>query len=120
MDSVRRRRCETCGFHQAGPTPCTGICHNWKWQPRSDAIRFVRDRELACYQGWGVDFWRPKNGSGPGGGPTGVSSGPGGSSPAGGSYGSMVGAPLDPVPSWDAGETDRIETIVWHADPDSP
>lgn len=64
MESVRRRRCETCAFHQQGPTPCTGFCRNLDWQPQGGAIRFVRDRELACYGGWGIDFWRSRNENG--------------------------------------------------------
>lgn len=55
-----RKRCETCVFHRAGPSPCTGVCLNRTWQPRTDASRLVRDRELACYRGWGDDLWSPK------------------------------------------------------------
>ena len=81
MDGVRRKRCETCVHHVAGPTPCTGICRNLAWQPKTDALRFVRDRELACYGGWGIDYWLPRpdafptNGSG--GSTPGTGGGPG-------------------------------------------
>jgi hypothetical protein len=61
MDSVPKRRCETCIFHLQGKSPCTGICLNRSWQPTGDAQRFVRDRELGCYGGWGVDHWQSKD-----------------------------------------------------------
>jgi hypothetical protein len=123
MDTVRRRRCETCAFHQAGPTPCTGICLNIEWQPRTDAIRFVRDRELACYGGWGIDHWRPKDNGGllEGiGGPNAGSGGAGGSGTN--TYSGLVGAPLIRLnPTEDAGPsreaetaTDQVSSIVWH------
>jgi hypothetical protein len=92
---------------QRGPTPCTGICLNKEWQPQTDAIRFVRDRELACYRGWGLDSWQPRNG-----GP--LADGPGGSNPSGssggGSYSAignrpLAGAPVIPLtPIHDAAE----------------
>jgi hypothetical protein len=99
METVRRRRCETCLHHRQGPTPCTGICLNRDWQPKTDAIRFVRDRELACYQGWGVDSWEPRNG-GPGAGGGGGSMAGGGS--GGGGYrptpnGTLAGAAVIPL-----------------------
>jgi hypothetical protein len=124
MDTVRRRRCETCAFHQAGPTPCTGICLNIDWQPRTDATRFVRDRELACYGGWGIDHWRPKQNDGPLGGFGGANAGSGGPGGSGGanSYRGLVGAPsIRLTPATDAGTlgeaesaTDQVSSIVWH------
>lgn len=95
METVQRRRCATCLFHREGPTPCTGICLNKEWQPKTDAIRFVRDRELACYRGWGEDSWQPRSG-GPG---TNGSGGAGlGGSSSGGSFSSMPGRPLAGAP----------------------
>lgn len=91
MDGVRRKRCETCADHVAGPTPCTGICRNLIWQPKSDAARFVRDRELACYGGWGVDHWRPKPDTFPSNGSGGAVPGAGGGGTAV-TYGSLYGA----------------------------
>jgi hypothetical protein len=99
MDTVRRRRCETCDSHEPGPTPCTGICRNPEWQPRSDAIRFVRDRELACYRGWGIDYWRPKSGSAPSAGTGGAIPGSGGQGGdnSGRPYATLVGSPVVPL-----------------------
>lgn len=96
METVRRRRCATCQFHSIGPTPCTGTCLNKSWQPNTDAIRFVRDRELACYRGWGIDSWQPRQGLTPanGSGPAGA----GGGGAGGGTFHSppnntLAGAP---------------------------
>jgi hypothetical protein len=98
MDGVRRKRCETCVHHVAGPTPCTGICRNLIWQPKTDAVRFVRDRELACYGGWEVDYWLPKPDAFPSNGSGGPNPGAGGA-PGGGAgvaaYGTLFGAPRD-------------------------
>lgn len=100
METVRRRRCATCRFHREGPTPCTGTCANIEWQPKSGVTRFVRERELACYRGWGIDSWQPRNGGAASGGPG--SSGAGGSSGGGNVYtpvpsGTLVGAPVIPL-----------------------
>ena len=100
MDGVRRKRCETCVYHVAGPTPCTGICRNLVWQPTSNAIRFVRDRELACYGGWGIDYWSPRPDAFPSNGSGGSAPGAGGG-PGGGArstaYGTLSGAPAGSV-----------------------
>jgi hypothetical protein len=100
MDGVRRKRCETCVYHVAGPTPCTGFCRNLVWQPKSDAGRFVRDRELACYGGWGIDYWSPKPDTFPTNGSGGSAPGTGGSSGGGpkpSPYGTLSGAPAGSV-----------------------
>ena len=100
MDGVRRKRCETCVYHVAGPTPCTGFCRNLVWQPTSDASRFVRDRELACYGGWGIDFWSPKPDSFPPNGSGGSAPGTGGGLGGGSSsvtYGTLSGAAVGSV-----------------------
>lgn len=62
---MQKRWCETCDFHEPGPTACTGYCRNRDWQPLDGTRRQVRDRETACYRGWGIDSWRPKRGGGP-------------------------------------------------------
>ena len=95
MDGVRRKRCETCVYHVSGPTPCTGICRNLVWQPQSDAIRFVRDRELACYCGWGIDYWSPKPDSFPTNGSGGSTPGAGGGPGGGGSHPAIYGTRAD-------------------------
>ncbi len=61
MDPVRRQRCETCAFHIEGPTSSTGRCSNPIWQPTGGAPLFVRDREMACYCGWGTGHWKQGN-----------------------------------------------------------
>lgn len=90
MDGVRRRRCETCVFHEPGPTACTGRCRNPEWQPRGGAPLFVRDRETACYQGWGRDHWRAK---GPNDGPGG-SNGPNPGGAGGGGQSAHFSSPV--------------------------
>jgi hypothetical protein len=84
METVQLHRCETCVYHLPGESPCTGRCGHPGWQPSTGVIRFVRDRECACYGGWGIDFWRPRRDDGgpPGfGGPAGGSGGGPGISP---------------------------------------
>ena len=99
MDTVPAIRCENCGSHQAGPTPCTGVCLNKTWQPRSDATRYVRDWELACYGGWGRNLWEPRSGATPPGGAAGP--GPGTGGPGGGGkfnpYGTLIGSAVVPL-----------------------
>ena len=61
MDGPLPRRCGTCRFHRKGPTPCTGRCLHPDLQPPNGHVRpFVRERELHCYGGWGLDYWEPK------------------------------------------------------------
>jgi hypothetical protein len=55
----------------------------------------VRDRELACYRGWGVDFWQPRNGDYPAGGSG--APGAGGLSGGGNSY-SVPGRTISGAP----------------------
>src|SRR4051794_6439540 len=61
MAELRPHRCGSCKHHIEGPSACLGRCALESWQPGLDALRFVRDRELGCYQGMGVDLWVPKN-----------------------------------------------------------
>lgn len=96
--AVHWRRCETCNFHEPGPTACTGRCVNPNWQPANGVPRLVRDRETACYGGWGIDHWQPKRG-GPGStnGTQGPMPGGGGGTPY--RFPTMTGAsPLPIIP----------------------
>jgi len=78
METVLAHRCETCVYHRPGESPCLGRCANPIWQPSSGAIRLVRDRECACYGGWGHDLWRARPDADGPSGPGGPASGPGG------------------------------------------
>jgi hypothetical protein len=86
----------------------------------TDAIRFVRDRELACYRGWGVDYWRPKNGSAPlGGDVNGAPSGSGGLPGHRGPNRTLVGMPiiqLIPVDATSDEPIDYVHSIEWNDD----
>jgi hypothetical protein len=77
------KMCANCIHHRAGDSPFTGTCAQREWQPAGGVIRLVRENELACYGGWGVDSFEPKA---PGGGDA-----PGGNSPGGGSNGPRNG-----------------------------
>lgn len=68
-----------------GDTPFNGTCANKQWQPAGGVIRLVRENELACYGGWGVDCFTPRGpeddggpSEGEGSGPRGGGIGPGG------------------------------------------
>ncbi len=58
METVLARRCETCCHHAPGASPVLGTCrHPRRQPPTGTVIPFVRNRELGCYGGWGVDSW---------------------------------------------------------------
>jgi hypothetical protein len=58
METILARRCETCCHHRLAETSILGSCgHPERQPPPGHVIPFVRNRELGCYGGWGIDQW---------------------------------------------------------------
>lgn len=60
---MTNRLCGTCRFFEASTLQTHGWCRNPAY-PRRDELALLRNTELGCREGWGKDFWAPRDGAG--------------------------------------------------------
>jgi hypothetical protein len=57
METTLHHCCANCVHFRRGGSACTGRCAHPARRSPTEVDPYVRDGELACRRGWGVDLW---------------------------------------------------------------